>query len=643
MIDSVSLFVTMTGPSQPSGDPMAPVATTALDDLRGSILEERYELGSILGAGGMGAVFEATHLRLDRKVAIKVLRPVFAGHDQYIRRFLREAKAASKIRHRNVVEILDYGEASGGLVYSVMEFLVGRDLEQLLRTSPEYRLPWPQACPLLVQIASGLKAAHGSGVIHRDIKPANCFLTEEDGDPLIKLVDFGIAKVDDSEQTHQLTGTAQLLGTPSYIAPELVRTKEAATAQSDMYSLGVVAYRLLTGAVPFSGDTTFEVLRQACFEPVPSMRERVPQLPPEVEAFVGTLLAKDPNDRPHDMLAVRDGLSELAQRTAGPIPIELAASTSMSVPVNTSIDRGQVRTEQTTTPHDLASPHALQSPNGSPAGGHAPVTAVALQPLPPLEPGPGSGIPAVIVNQQSAAMFSHGTTPSVGEYTPPPDSISLDQPPRRAGVWLGLGAIVALGIVGVLVWPSLSEPPPDVPPASTAAAVTVEAPPVTPTSPGPEDAPPSTTPTTPDDAGHAAAPSGPDVPPSSPSQAPTADAVPTAGSPPANEPATKPKPTQPTATNGSSSTRKPKPTAKPKPKGPPSDATLLAKIKRQIKSKCGPLPAGGIAVQFAIGKKGQPMSLISTRGTAGTCALKQIKGTSFRPRSNMKPVNFTVK
>lgn len=172
-------------------------APQGFGELCGTVLGERYALGRVLGAGGMGAVFEAKDQRLGRAVAIKVMRPVFAGHVEYVKRFLREAQTASKVRHRNVVVILDYGEAAGGLVYSVMEMLVGRDLEEVLEARPGQRMAWEEACGLLVQIASGLKAAHGQGVIHRDIKPANCFVTVEDDEPVVKLVDFGIAKLDD--------------------------------------------------------------------------------------------------------------------------------------------------------------------------------------------------------------------------------------------------------------------------------------------------------------------------------------------------------------------------------------------------------------------------------------------------------------
>jgi len=303
-------------------EPLVESATTLvsasrreLSRLSGTVLEARYELGPILGQGGMGAVFTARHLRLDRVVAIKVLRPALADRHEYGHRFLREAKAASKIRHRNVVEILDYGETTDGLLYSVMEFLEGQDIEALLREQPARRLPWRQARPLLLQVVSGLRAAHARGVIHRDIKPANCVVTREDDAPLVKLVDFGIAKVEDHEDGVALTATAQVIGTPGYIAPELIRALGPADARSDIYSVGVLAYRMLVGRTPFSGTSLFDVLEQSCRASVPSLRARVPEIPELVESFVLELLAKDPRDRPLDMAAVRQRLEELNEES----------------------------------------------------------------------------------------------------------------------------------------------------------------------------------------------------------------------------------------------------------------------------------------------------------------------------------------
>jgi serine/threonine protein kinase len=287
-----------------------PSPSSALLALSGTVIDARYELGRIIGAGGMGAVFEAKHLRLGRMVAIKVLRPDFADHDEYVQRFLREAQAVSRIRHRNVVEIHDYGEAPGGLVYSVMELLRGQDLDQYLASRPHQRLPWWEASSLLAQAARGLKAAHAAGIVHRDVKPANCFLADEEGQPLLKIVDFGIAKAQGTEQT-RLTATSVVLGTPGYVAPELALTSHPASPRSDMYSLGVVAYRMLAGRIPFTGATPYQVLQAACFEPVPPLRAFAPDVPPGVEALVMQMLAKAPEDRPSDMQAVRDALALL--------------------------------------------------------------------------------------------------------------------------------------------------------------------------------------------------------------------------------------------------------------------------------------------------------------------------------------------
>ena len=309
----------------------------ALADLVGTVLGERYQLERMLGAGGMGAVFAGRDLRLGRAVAVKVMQPGYARDAEYSKRFLREAQATSKVRHRNVVVVLDYGEAKGGRVYLVMEFLVGQDLEQFLRGQPEQRIAWPQACGLLVQIASGLRAAHEEGVIHRDVKPANCFLTTEDDEPVVKVVDFGIAKLEAGMQTQQLTGTGNVLGTPSYTAPEMVLTGGPASPRSDVYSLGVVAYRMLTGRLPFTGKTAFEVMHHACIHAVPSLREQGVELPEGVEALVMAMLAKAPDERPADMGELRRRLLTLA-RDAGGVPVVVAGAGSSSVRIE--VDAG---------------------------------------------------------------------------------------------------------------------------------------------------------------------------------------------------------------------------------------------------------------------------------------------------------------
>ncbi len=269
--------------------------------LKGTVIDGRYKIGDLLGTGGMGAVYEALQLRLDRRVAIKILNPVYMHREDYVARFLREAKAASKIRHANVVQMMDFGELPNGSVYSVMEFLEGRDLAEVLQK--ETRIAWPRARALMLQIARGLRAAHEQGVIHRDIKPANLFLVMRQDDEggqreVLKILDFGIARVQSqpSQNTSALTGTAELLGTPSYMAPELARGRSA-NPRSECYSVGVVAYRMLSGRLPFEGETAFDVLfRSATEQPTP-LRAHDPTIPEAIDQLIMRMIAREPEHR----------------------------------------------------------------------------------------------------------------------------------------------------------------------------------------------------------------------------------------------------------------------------------------------------------------------------------------------------------
>ncbi len=293
----------------------APLST--LRELTGSIIDGRYEVGDLLACGGMGAVYEAVHLQLDRRVAIKILNPVFMHKEDYVARFMLEAKAASRIRHENVVQMLDFGKLPGGSsVYSVMEFLEGRDLSQLLRQ--ETKLAWPRARALLLQIIRGLEAAHAQGVIHRDVKPANLFLAREDGREILKVLDFGVARLQGGAgETGDLTGTADLLGTPAYMAPELARGRRACP-RTEVYSVGVVAYRMMTGQLPFRGDSAFDALFRAATEPTPPVRSHDPTVSPAIEALVMRMLAKDPMERCADMAELHREVAAIDEHGRGP-------------------------------------------------------------------------------------------------------------------------------------------------------------------------------------------------------------------------------------------------------------------------------------------------------------------------------------
>lgn len=638
----------MTAP--PNDGPKVP---DALAELSGTVLENRYRMGRVLGSGGMGAVFEARHLRLDRPVAIKVLRPAYASEKEYIARFLREAKSASKIRHRNVVEILDYGETESGLVYSVMEFLVGQDLEELLRAQPQRRLPWARACGLLIQIASGLRAAHKEGVIHRDIKPANCFLTEEDEQPLVKLVDFGIAKLEGGDRGHTLTGTAQVLGTPSYIAPELVRSQDPASPRSDIYALGVVAYRMLVGKVPFTAGTVFELLRKACFDPVPSLREQVPEVPAEVEALVLEMLAKDPQQRPADMRTVRDRLVALSRRTLGAEAVAIPGSSALPLSVVDSVPPPGA-TEDTTLPRE-----PVGGTTERPLPGEVGITAVMLEPLPetpdaraPRPPGTpqtvvvspsSSGSPREVVHDPGSSSMPAGsesgaTVPAVGESTlrSLEASGSIERPRNRGALWLALSGIGALAVAGVFVVPGMLGDD-EATDAGELAAQTAD--PGVSAAPEPEESDmPGTTGAAGESTGVLAEAAASTGATSAGLDDESADDVVTVTNdttaPDVGTPAAKPEP-RPKRT-------KPKPA--PKPTGPPKDSTVIRSLKRTIASKCSAeLKAGAVTVKFAVTTRGGVIGLkVSPAGAAETCAKAVVQGAKFRERSKSELLEFKV-
>ncbi|MCA9705990.1 MAG: protein kinase [Myxococcales bacterium] len=290
--------------------------------LTGSLLEGRYRVGEALGVGGMGAVFEAEHIRLGRKVALKVMRPLYMQYRHHVARFMQEARAASQVKHPNVVEILDVGETPEGTVYTVMELLDGEDLATILRR--EERLSWPRVHDILVQVVAALEAAHEQGVIHRDVKPANCILVRgKHGEPVVKMVDFGIAKFHDDrfmDGDDPLTKTGEVIGTPAYMAPELALGK-AANARTDVYSVGVLAYQMLTGERPFGGATAVEMHLNQTTRPPVAPRQREPSIPSPVEALILQMLAANPEERPLDMARVAHELRVLAPRARNTLPM----------------------------------------------------------------------------------------------------------------------------------------------------------------------------------------------------------------------------------------------------------------------------------------------------------------------------------
>lgn len=271
--------------------------------LVGQTIGGKFAVEAHIGSGAMGDVYRATHVGLGRPVALKVMRTDLSD-DTFVARFQREARAASALDHPNTVRVLDFGTESSGLAYIAMELLGGRDLYEVIKR--DHPLAPDRIVDLLGQALSAMKAAHRVGIVHRDIKPENIMVTvvpDEDGEPreVVKVCDFGIAKVIDSralqtEPGRALTGTGTLVGTPEYMSPEQARG-EPLDARSDLYSMGVVLFQMLTARVPFSSETPIGVVVKQVTDTPPRPSSWVPGIDPRLEEVCLRALEKRPEDR----------------------------------------------------------------------------------------------------------------------------------------------------------------------------------------------------------------------------------------------------------------------------------------------------------------------------------------------------------
>ncbi len=280
------------------------VLLTEEPSLVGHVLDGKYTLLSKLGEGGMGSVYLAEQATMGREVAIKVLRREFSQNRLAIKRFLREARAASKLAHHNTITVYDFGQSNQGLLYLVMERLSGRSLADVL--DDEGPLSIERAVNIFAQICDSLAEAHHQGITHRDLKPENIFIEEKVGaTEFVKVLDFGIAKMQGDEATSQATATGMICGTPSYMSPEQAMGKDI-DGRSDIYAIGVLLYEMLTNEKPFDGATPMEVMLKHINEPPPLLFERTGVVvTPAMQEAIHRLLGKKPDDRPDDCQAAK--------------------------------------------------------------------------------------------------------------------------------------------------------------------------------------------------------------------------------------------------------------------------------------------------------------------------------------------------
>jgi eukaryotic-like serine/threonine-protein kinase len=285
-----------------------------VENLSGVVVDGRYRVLRLIGEGGMGGVYEAEHVEIGRHVALKILHAIFSSHPETVARFRAEARAATRIGHPNIVEVLDSGTTDDGRVYFVMELLSGVDLARIMAESRI--VPAARALPITLQICKALHAAHEAGIVHRDLKPENIFLTERDGQrDVVKILDFGIAKnVELGTRDDRLTHPGIAMGTPEYMAPEQAAGQDV-DRRIDVYATGALLYEMLTGHLPHEGENMMQVLSKKANPPEPPSAFRR-DMPEELERVILRTLAPDREARYATMELLAQDLRPFAEPTS---------------------------------------------------------------------------------------------------------------------------------------------------------------------------------------------------------------------------------------------------------------------------------------------------------------------------------------
>ncbi|HJZ77210.1 MAG TPA: protein kinase [Vicinamibacterales bacterium] len=429
----------------------------------GQVLDSKYRLDALLAEGGMGAVYRATHVMLGKTVAIKLIRPEIVASPEIVRRFQREARAATALNHPNIVSVYDLGQTPDGTLYIAMEYIDGPSLKTLIQSGRPIALT--RTISILRQVASALATAHKHNIVHRDLKPQNIMLaTGPDGSELAKLVDFGIAKTFD--ESTQLTSTGSALGTPYYMSPEQIEGR-AVDARSDIYALGIILYEMLVGEVPFADQSTPAVLlKQLKERPVrPSLRNAA--VPAALEEITLRCLEKDPQQR----FQTADEFTAALNNASATLS---ATSAEMTLPTGHAV---------------VPSAPSVAPPEGTPLSG-ATVESSSMVASPPSAAGPGALAPAE--SPAPAAKSGGDTKPTVDQPVVPVSAAPASQPQSSGSIvpLLAIAAVLLLLAGGYLWWSSRQAS------VTEAAATTqppADAPKTTPASAQPEPPPPAST------------------------------------------------------------------------------------------------------------------------------------------------------
>ena len=444
----------------------------------GEILAGKYRVERILGRGGMGVVVAAQHIHLRQRVAIKFLLPDATG--EVVARFLREARAAVRLKSEHVTRVLDVGEMPGGAPFMVMEYLEGSDLSRVVRKRGA--LPFEEAVDYVLQACEAIAEAHSLGIVHRDLKPANLFLTKgADGSDIVKVLDFGISKDSgqggEGEEEMQLTRTTAVLGSPYYMAPEQMRSTRSVDARADIWSLGIILYQLLTKKVPFKADSFVELaLMVVNEEPKPPSSLRA-EIPPGLEAVVLRTMRKKPDERYVNVAEFAAALAPYGPSTAIASAERIARVQGAPVP---SIQHYERPSSVSVAPPPASTTHPPHSVAASSVGSGSGSTGSAVLSSGPTIPGvaqitqPSPTAAPTLPPQTSTHGTSSASAPTSATGAAWTGSSQTIQARRTGALIIGVG--VAIGAVAVIGTVALTRGHSDGGPARVATAAAAAAP-----------------------------------------------------------------------------------------------------------------------------------------------------------------------